>query len=403
MFGDMGRILANIPTVLARIGRVLTLKGRSDRFQGVLVRLLRRRSKTKPSHWSVRRSAHLRCRITSSLVFGVGVGARLGVLGLAGIEVLTRIAFAHPMFEMLSNLRVQLLIAGLACLCVLIFVQTRLVALGVVLVCISMVELAGFAFADGVDSEITADDAAVVSMMQYNVLQSNTDYDAIAGRINDEDADVVVLSETTSQHLVEITARLDTDYPYVLAQPWDDQETHVGGGMAILSTRPLDQAAVPTEASPDFRPMIAATMQVDSEEVLVVGLHLPASRSDHDKVALRELQLDTTVELVRLHRGPAVVIGDLNITPTSPLYRNLLGDLEWHDPHRTVGWRTTWSFGNVPVGLPIDHALVSNDIAFRRYDVGDGGGSDHNTLMVDIEVLGHAHRDRAADDEPTPS
>lgn len=347
----MGHFLATIPHALARIGRALT-----------------------PN------------RIASSCAFLVGVGARLGVLALAAIEFATRVAFVHPLFEMVSNLRVQLLVSALACLCVLIFLKTRLIAVGIVLVCISLVELAGFAFADGVDTTDMAG-ADVVTMMQYNVLGTNTDFAAIADRINEEDPDVIVLSEITTRHLVEVADRLDAEYPYVLALPWDDQATHIGGGIALISRYPLDQIEVAAEVTPAFRPMIAATLAVGDEDVLVVALHLPASRTSAVKVDLREKQLTTTVELVENHDGPAVVIGDFNVTPTSPLYRNLLSDLQWKDPHRLVGWQPTWHLGDLPVGLPIDHALVSNDIALRGYDVGDGGGSDHNTLVVDVELL----------------
>ncbi len=316
-----------------------------------------------------------------------GLGARMGVLSLAGIELLTRVMSSHPLVEMVTNLRVQLLISALALSVGLIAVRSRLVSLALVLASISIVDLAGYALADGVDPA-AGDGSAALTVMQYNVLATNLDYDAIAARVNDEDADIVVLSEVTSRHLIEVTQRLDGPYPHMLAEPWDDHTTHVGGGLVVLSRHPLTEVTVAQSATPAFRPMIAAMASIEGEEVLVVALHLPASRTDPVKVDLRERQLEMTRVLVESYAGPAVLIGDFNLAPTSPLYRDFLKDLNWQDPHRLVGWQPTWSFHNLPLGLPIDHVLTSPEFETRRYEVGDGAGSDHKTLTAALDVTG---------------
>ncbi len=156
--------------------------------------------------------------------------------------------------------------------------------------------------------------------------------------------------------------------------------------MAILSKIELEEVVLPAEVSPPHRPVLAATVVVAGNQVLVVGMHPHASRTDSAKVDLREAQLDAVAALVSERGGTSIVAGDLNLAPTSTQYRGFLDDLGWRDPHRSVGWNETWDFRRLPIGLPVDHVLVSDDIALLGYDIGEGAGSDHRTVTARLSL-----------------
>ena len=76
----------------------------------------------------------------------------------------------------------------------------------------------------------------------------------------------------------------------------------------------------------------------------------------------------------------------MNVTPTSTAYRSLLDDLGWHDTHRITGWDASWpSFGGW-LGLPIDHVLVSDNVAVHAIDAVGNGGSDHRALRAELSI-----------------
>lgn len=224
--------------------------------------------------------------------------------------------------------------------------------------------------------------------LQYNVYFGNDDLDRIAGLVEGSGADVVALHEITTEQWIGLQPLLPS-YPYALAEPWDGDGLQLGGGMALLSRAPLTAIEVDPEASVLGRPILAASTEVGGADIVIVGLHPHASRFEGAKVDLRNRQLDAVGELLRDESRPALILTDLNMAPTSSDYRSLLDDLGWRDPHRVTGWDASWPTWGGFFGLPIDHILVSNDVALHSLESGDGGGSDHRSLVAEFS-LGHS-------------
>lgn len=318
--------------------------------------------------------------LTWALGIPVAVAVVITVLGFFGAS--------GAMLEAFTNARLQLLLAGVVL--GLIAVVARRFGIAVFAAAVMIVNatyVAPFLLPASADA-LPESPADVFRVMQYNVYFGNQDIDAIAEHVRSADADVVVLHELTAAQWQGLERLLARDYQFSDAVTVDKHQGQLGGGMAVLTrSATTSRLPVPDELSPKDRVMMAVTTVAPSgEEVLVVGLHPHASRHEDRKVALREQQMAGTVELVAAWNGPAMIVTDMNLAPTSPVYADFLDELDWRDPHRTVGWKSTWPSWGGPFGMPIDHVLVSNGIALHSYTIGDGAGSDHKSVTAELSM-----------------
>lgn len=79
-------------------------------------------------------------------------------------------------------------------------------------------------------------------------------------------------------------------------------------------------------------------------------------------------------------------MGDFNMTPWSPKFRQLVADSHLRDTVRGFGLQPTWPAGAPQFWIPIDHVLVSPDILVVDRRVGPDLGSDHYPVIVDIQL-----------------
>ena len=89
----------------------------------------------------------------------------------------------------------------------------------------------------------------------------------------------------------------------------------------------------------------------------------------------------------------ALVIGDFNITPWSKPFREMLkgdglGQGKLRDTREGRGFFATWPSGLGWLGIPIDHALVTQGIEVHRRGAGlPLRESDHGWIEVTIRTL----------------
>ena len=98
---------------------------------------------------------------------------------------------------------------------------------------------------------------------------------------------------------------------------------------------------------------------------MVIGTHL-ASPTTPWRAAVRNSQLDSLATRVARVTGPLVVVGDLNITPYSPLFQDWLERTGLTDTRRGRTLSPSWPAHLPIVGVPIDHCAVSRDIVIVR-------------------------------------
>jgi len=192
------------------------------------------------------------------------------------------------------------------------------------------------------------------------------------------EADVILLMEVNARWLNDL-ASLRTNYPQVIAEPREDNF-----GIVLFSRLPLTNSAV-IELGKAGVPSIAATVEVGGQNVFLLGTH-PLPPGSAENARLRNEQFQEIAAHIRSQTLPAIVLGDLNSTPWSPYFKDLLRDSHLLDTSQGRGL-----FGSWPAWLPgarisLDHCLISASIRVIDKQLGPSVGSDHLPVIVDLQV-----------------
>jgi len=306
------------------------------------------------------------------------------IFSLFAITLLGWLGAYHPILEIIPNIRMQLLgLAGFFALIAAIRSSPDSIVLATLIVAINFYYVSPYIFNN---PNPVASGVETFEIMQYNIYYDNNDIKAIADHIIEADSDVVVIHELIAKQWQPLELTLSKEYPYTHAEPFEHFEGQPSGGMAIISKNPLSAIEVADKYSPPDRKLLAATTVVGDQEITIIGLHPHASRFESRKILLREAQIEAVVQLAKNSETATIVATDMNITPLSPVYQNFLEDTGWQDPHKSVGWHPTWPAWRIPVGLPIDHVFVSNELTMHTYETGDGAGSDHKSLVATVSI-----------------
>ncbi len=98
----------------------------------------------------------------------------------------------------------------------------------------------------------------------------------------------------------------------------------------------------------------------------------------------RNQQLELLAERARPVTLPLVVMGDMNITPFSPYFQQLLTDGGLRSAAEGFGWQASWPSFFPLAGIQIDHALVNSRVAVEHFTRGAATGSDHLPIVADL-------------------
>jgi len=215
-------------------------------------------------------------------------------------------------------------------------------------------------------------------VMTLNVLTSNTRFDAVKKLIAREQPDLLVLLEVNGAW-IDALADLQTTYKHHLVRPRGDNF-----GIACYSR--VENSKLRAQDFGDAEvPSVVAQFDWQGESVTLIGTH-PLPPTSPSNSALRNNQLTAVAEFARKQPGEVVVVGDLNITPFSPYFGDLLAASGLADSSRGHGIHATWSTRIEWLGLPIDHVLHSPDLVVVDRRVGPDVGSDHRAVVVDFGI-----------------
>jgi endonuclease/exonuclease/phosphatase (EEP) superfamily protein YafD len=199
--------------------------------------------------------------------------------------------------------------------------------------------------------------------------------------IRETDPDVVVLHEASL--------------------PWETAMESAGLGYEIAKSRSPDlifgtlvltktSAGVLTFGFSETAPRaVEITTVVDGWEVPVTILAShPLAPTDAERASLRDAQLQFAAEWASDQSGPYMVVGDLNATPWSWPFRNLLSTGNLRNSQIGFGVQPSFAASSNPLfRVPIDHLVHSDALLVRQRRLGPPLGSDHFPLLVDLELV----------------
>ena len=224
----------------------------------------------------------------------------------------------------------------------------------------------------------TSRGARMLRVLVMNVQCSNAAFDRVRRCVQSADPDVLLLLEyTPAWH--EALGALTSRYPYV------EYEARPGGhGIALWSRMPFADAAVQRIGSSDI-PSVIVRLEFHGRPLTVIGTHPRSPKSRRTSLA-RDQQLAEIARHAALHEGELMVIGDLNTSPWSPVFRDLLRASGLRDGRAGHGLQPTWPSLFPPLWIPIDHCLVSRGLTVQRFRRGPYVGSDHFPIIADLHV-----------------
>lgn len=121
----------------------------------------------------------------------------------------------------------------------------------------------------------------------------------------------------------------------------------------------------------------------DAGQFRWVALHVPSPIKEGAEGARRKA-MAAAADAVGAHEGARVLAGDLNCTPFSERFKEVLAAGRLRDSALGYGLSGTWSPFPL-VGLPLDHVLISDHWQVIERRVGDFHGSDHRSLLVKLK------------------
>ena len=296
---------------------------------------------------------------------------------LAGLVLASLAAWLAPLgwpFELFAHFRWQLTAAGLALFAMLLVLQRPLpAALAIALACAHLASVLRTIHVEPAGP--ACDSSTAFRVVTANVHYTNRDHGRFLDWLAANPADLVVVQEVTGAWSKALAAAVPP-YPYRREVVREDAY-----GIAVLSRWPM--LAEPVDLAGDGVPSLLVTLQASDRPVRILAMHTrwpitPALS------ALRDRALDRAAVLVRADATPALLIGDLNLSPYAPGFGRLLQATSLRDALAAELWRPTWHAEFWPLSLAIDHVLLPQSACMTDFEFGPAIGSDHRPLAVSI-------------------
>lgn len=216
-------------------------------------------------------------------------------------------------------------------------------------------------------------------VLLLNVHTSSSTFAEVRTLIAETNADIVGLVEVDTRWLAALAPAF-VGYRHRIEEPRNDNF-----GIALYSMRPMTGA---TEELGSPLPTVVASVDAEGTSLAVVLTH-PIPPVQAEPLAMQVAQLDAIATRVRSLPSLALVMGDLNATPWSRPFRDLVARSGLCDTRAGFGLQASFPAASSILRIPIDHALVSCAIGVTSREIGRDVGSDHLPVIVDLVVPRH--------------
>jgi endonuclease/exonuclease/phosphatase (EEP) superfamily protein YafD len=219
-------------------------------------------------------------------------------------------------------------------------------------------------------------------LVSVNVHTPNLRTELVMEFLQKTDADVVLLMEV-NQRWMDALSSLSNRYPEIIKEPRSDNF-----GIALFNRIASTNSVVVYLGEAEV-PSISTTLLINGQAVRLLGTHpLPPGSAEYARA--RNDQLGAIAAKVRESPAPMIVLGDLNATPWSPYFRQLLRVSGLWNTSQGRGLQGTWPAG-LPAGrIPLDHCLVSSSLHVMDRKLGPQVGSDHLPVIIDLQLAAKA-------------
>lgn len=310
-------------------------------------------------------------RVTGKLAILGTIGVWLCVLaGLLG-------QLAWP-FDLFAHFRVQYAALFFLLACVLMSLRRFWIAVAAAAgFGVSVVPLLPYMASESMPAAVATAREETFRLVSFNVWFRNPDMAQVAEYMEKSQADAVVLLELTAPQAEALL-------PLVPTYPHYHMDTSRMGAAVFTKWPVISADSVPLAQGG----AIAARMMLDwhGTPVSVLGVHLNWPLGPRNS-QFRNQELNSLVAFSKAQRGPLLVAGDFNLTPWSEYFSDALEQSGLHDAALGFGLARSWPSQFAPVGIRIDHCLLSRHWRSMATSVGPALGSDHLPVVTEASLL----------------
>ena len=305
----------------------------------------------------------------------------LSVILIAGV-ILTIMTFLGRVwwgFELATHFRVQYVIVY-SFLTLTMLAKRQWVLFGVATTC-TLIHLLAIlpVYLSPLETPI-AQPPDSIKILSSNVHGKNNHHGQILNLASRESPDVVVLQEVDGTWLQSLES-LHKTHPHRLVAKSRSYER-----LALYSRYPI----VTSQERHYGRyrvPILIATLNIKNHPLTIYAAHLTSPTSPQDAQA-RNQELNLIANEINSAKEPAILVGDLNITPWSPYFNDLIRNTGLKDSRNGFGIQASWPSYLLPFLIPLDHCLVDPSIQVRDRRLGPNIGSDHYPILLELALSG---------------
>ena len=215
-------------------------------------------------------------------------------------------------------------------------------------------------------------------LLLANVLTSNTNKQAFLDLVSATDPDVICVQEADYEWGKALKV-LEARYPVNSIVTRSDNF-----GIAFYSRLPGSMTGVLFQREHEV-PALSATVEIGGRAIAILDVHAlpPMGKLMAER---RNRHLESIRAWFEAQSGPAMLLGDLNLTMFSPEYRRFTRGLGLHNARQGFGPLGTWPTWVPFARLPLDQCLIRGDLAVVSCASGPNIGSDHLPLIVDLHI-----------------
>ncbi|WP_372369271.1 endonuclease/exonuclease/phosphatase family protein [Candidatus Uabimicrobium sp. HlEnr_7] len=217
-----------------------------------------------------------------------------------------------------------------------------------------------------------------MTMLHFNVLRSNNNYDEVIDFIKNTKADFVCLQEVTFEW-EKACQELHELYPHRQGVSRGDSF-----GILFLSRHSFSYSKI-EYFSRSSTPSIVVKINQQNQEFTIIATHpLPPRTADYS--ASRNEQLQALAKYIGVVKNPLVVVGDLNMTPWSPYFSDFINATGLKDSRQGFGNQSSWPSMSFLLWIPIDHLLLSPGGKVYKRTTMNNYGSDHYPIFTNFSL-----------------
>jgi endonuclease/exonuclease/phosphatase (EEP) superfamily protein YafD len=222
----------------------------------------------------------------------------------------------------------------------------------------------------GAGGEVFGEGRGEVVIACFNVVMTNTNYDATIQSALSTQADFIVFEEIYENWAKELEEKLKDQYPYYKLVPQNNLY-----GIGVFSKYPLENIEIFNFGNV---PSIRADIRIHHSLITTISSHL-GSPGSYGGYAVRNKQLLDITNYLDTISSLKLAIGDYNATPWDECIINFKNQTQLMDSRKNLS--PTFPTIFAPALIPLDYIFHSKEFECIEFKTIDNGDSDHKGIV----------------------